>query len=113
MHCRPKVRDRRRPIDGSLTFAMLLVLAMSLVAALPVFAEGYRFLTRSKRRAATRARLARFPSPDAMWAMACATREVKARYEEVVRIVERRRSRQGPRLHLPHLRRRLTPWRSG
>ena len=47
-----------------LTFALLLVLAMSLVVALPVFAEGYRFLTRSKRKAATRARLARLPQPD-------------------------------------------------
>jgi hypothetical protein len=96
-----------------LTFGLLLTLAMSLVAALPVFAEGYRFLTRSKRRAARRARLARLPPAEE--ALKDADRdeivayllellddgdvgeslrdeEVKARYEEVVRIVERRRS---------------------
>ena len=96
-----------------LTFALLLVLAMSLVVALPVFAEGYRFLTRSKRKAATRARLARLPQPDEALKDAdheeivtylsellgdgevgdsLRDEEVKARYEEVVRIVERRRS---------------------
>jgi hypothetical protein len=96
-----------------LTFALLMALAMSLVAALPVFAEGYRFLTRSKRKAATRARLARLPSPEEALKDAdhdeivayllellgdgdvgdgLRDEEVKTRYEEVVRIVERRRS---------------------
>jgi hypothetical protein len=96
-----------------LTFALLLALAMSLVGALPVFAEVYRFLTRSKRKAATRARLARLPPPEEALRDAdhdeivayllellgdgevgddLRDEELKARYEEVVRIVERRRS---------------------
>ena len=96
-----------------LTLALLMLLAMSLLMALPVFAEGYRFLTRSKRRAATRARLARLPPPeealkdadhdeivaylsellgDGEVGDSLRDPEVKARYEEVVRIVERRRS---------------------
>ena len=96
-----------------LTLALLMLLAMSLLVALPVFAEGYRFLTRSKRREATRARLARLPPPeealkdadhdqivdylsellgDGEVGDSLRDEEVRARYEEVVRIVQRRRS---------------------
>jgi hypothetical protein len=97
-----------------LTFVLLSLLVMSLLVALPVFAEGYRFLTRSKRRAATRARLARLPPPEEALKDAdhdqivayllellddgeevgesLRDKEVKARYDEVMRIVERRRS---------------------
>jgi hypothetical protein len=96
------------------TLALLLVFAASVFVALPAFAEGYRFLTRSKRKAATRARLARLPPPEE--ALKNADRdevvaylrellrdgegdalrdeEVNARFEEVVRIVERRESRR-------------------
>jgi hypothetical protein len=99
------------------TFALILLLAIQCFLALPALPEVYRFLTRSKRRAATRARLARLPPPEE--ALKEADRddivaylyellgdgevgdslredeEVKARFEEVVRIVERRRSRKG------------------
>ena len=98
-----------------LTFALLLLLAASFVAALPLFAEAYRFLTRSKRRAATRARLGRLPPPeealkdadhdqivdylsellgDGEVSDSPRDEEVRTRYEEVVRIVRRRRSRK-------------------
>jgi hypothetical protein len=96
-----------------LTFVLLALLVMSLLVALPAFAEGYRFLTRAKRREATRARLARLPPPEEALKDAdhdeivdylsellgdgevgdtLRDEEVRARYEEVVRIVERRRS---------------------
>jgi hypothetical protein len=96
-----------------LTFALLLLLAIACFLALPAFAEVYRLLTRPKRRAATRARLARLPSPEEALKDAdhdeivaylrellgdgdegdgLDDEEVKARFEEVVRIVERRRS---------------------
>jgi hypothetical protein len=96
-----------------LTFALLLPLAMSCLLLLPAFADAYRFLTRSKRRAATRARLACLPPPEEALKNAdhdevvaylrelfrnghggdgLRDPEIKARFEEVVRIVERRRS---------------------
>jgi hypothetical protein len=93
-----------------LTFALVLLLAIACFLLLPAFADAYRFLTRSKRRAATRARLARLPSPEEALKGAdhdevvaylrelfgegdgLDDEEVKARFEEVVRIVERRRS---------------------
>jgi hypothetical protein len=96
------------------TFALILLLVISLFMALPVFAETYRFLTRSKRKAATRARLARLPPPEEALkdaahdeivaylrelladgeGEALRDEEVKARFEEVVRIVERREARR-------------------
>jgi hypothetical protein len=94
-----------------LTLALVLLLAGSCVVALPAFAEAYRFLTRGRRKAATRARLARLPPPEEALKGAdgdeivaylrelfgngktgdgLRDEEVKARFEEVVRIVERR-----------------------
>ena len=95
-----------------LTFALILLLAISCFMLLPAVGDAYRFLTRSKRKAVTRARLARLPPPEE--ALRDADRqevvaylralladdggdglddeEVEARFEEVVRIVERRRS---------------------
>ena len=96
-----------------LTFALLALLAMACFLALPIVGEAYRFLTRPRRRAATRARLARLPPPeealrdadhdeivayllelldDGEVGDSLRDKEVKARYDEVVRIVERRRS---------------------
>lgn len=96
-----------------LTFALLVLLAISCFLALPVVGEAYRFLTRPKRKAATRARLARLPPPedalkdadhdeivayllelldDGEVGESLRDPAVKVRYEEVVRIVERRRS---------------------
>jgi hypothetical protein len=96
-----------------LTFALVLLLAIACFLALPAFAEVYRFLTRPKRRAATRARLARLPPPEEALKDAdhdevvaylrelfgngdggdgLNDEQVKARFEEVARIVERRRS---------------------
>jgi hypothetical protein len=96
-----------------LTFALLLPLAMSCFLLLPAFADAYRFLTRSKRQAATRSRLARLPPPEEALKDAdhdevvaylrellangdggdgWDDKEVEARFDEVVRIVERRRS---------------------
>jgi hypothetical protein len=96
------------------TFALILLLTVSCLMLLPALGDAYRFLTRSKRKAVTRARLARLPSPEE--ALKHADREevvaylrelladdggdglddeeVKARFEEVVRIVERRKARQ-------------------
>jgi hypothetical protein len=94
------------------TLFLILIWIPLLVLALPIFQDVYRFLTRSKRKAITRARLARLPPPEE--ALENADREevvaylrklfaddggddlddeeVKARFEEVVRIVERRTS---------------------
>jgi hypothetical protein len=95
------------------TFALILLFVLSCVVALPAWPELRRLLTRRKRKAATRKRLARLPPPaealrDADHEEIVAylrelfghgdggdglgNEEVKARYEEVVRIVERRRS---------------------
>jgi hypothetical protein len=96
-------------------YALFLILVwMALFAfALPIFRDVYRFLTRSKRQAATRARLAQLPPPekalkdadrdqvaeyllelfgDGDVSEVFSDREVKARFDEVVRFVERRRS---------------------
>jgi hypothetical protein len=95
------------------TFALILLGAVSYLMALPACGDVYRLLTRRKREAATRARLARLPPPEK--ALEDADRdeivaylrellgagevgealrddEVKARFEEVVRIVDRRTS---------------------
>jgi hypothetical protein len=96
------------------TFALILLLAISCFMLLPAVGDAYRFLTRSKRKAITRARLARLPPPEE--ALKDADREevvaylrelvaddggdglddeeVEARFEEVVRIVERRKARK-------------------
>jgi hypothetical protein len=97
------------------TLALILLLVLSCVAALPAWSEAYRFLTRRKRKAITRARLARLPPPEEALKDAdhdevvaylrelfgngdggdgMGDEEVKARFEEVARIVERRRSRK-------------------
>jgi hypothetical protein len=96
-----------------LTLTLIFLLAISCVVALPAWPEVYRLLTRRKREAAARERLARLPPPeevlrdadhdeivaylsellgDGAVGDALRNKEVKARYEEVVRIVERRRS---------------------
>jgi hypothetical protein len=101
-----------------LTLALIFLLAISCVVALPAWPEVYRLLTRRKREAAARERLARLPPPeealrdadhdeivaylgellgDGEVGDALRNKEVKARYEEVVRIVERRRSGRPPR----------------
>jgi hypothetical protein len=94
------------------TLFLILIWIPLLALALPIFQDVYRFLTRSKRKAVTRARLARLPPPEE--ALKDADREevvaylrellaedggdglddedVKARFEEVARTVERRRS---------------------
>ena len=97
-----------------LTFALILLLAISCFMLLPAVGDAYRFLTRSKRKALTRARLARLPPPEEALKDAdhdeivaylrellaedggdgLDDEEVKARFEEIVRIVERRRSRK-------------------
>ena len=95
------------------TLALIFLLAISCVVALPAWSELYRLLTRRKREAATRERLARLLPPeqalrdadhdeivaylrellaDGEVGDALRNKEVKTRYEEVVRIVERRRS---------------------
>jgi hypothetical protein len=95
------------------TFALILLFILSCVVALPAWPELYRLLTTRKREAAARERLARLPPPeealrdadhdeivaylsellgDGEVGDALRNKEVKARYEEVVRIVERRRS---------------------
>jgi hypothetical protein len=95
------------------TLFLILIWIPLLALALPVFEDVYRFLTRSKRKAATRARLARLPPPeealkdadhdeivayllelldDGEVGDSLRDEEVKARFEEIVRIVERRRS---------------------
>jgi hypothetical protein len=98
------------------TLVLVLLMASSCVVALPALAEAYRFLTRGKRKAATRARLARLPLPEEALKDAdgdeivaylrelfgnpktsdgLRDEEIKARFEEVVRIVKRReRSRR-------------------
>ena len=79
----------------------------------PAVVDGYRFLTRSKRKAVTRTRLAHLPPPEEALRDADGheivdylrellddggdgldNEEVKARFEEVVRIVERREARE-------------------
>jgi hypothetical protein len=97
-----------------LTFALILLLAISCFMLLPAVGDAYRFLTRSKRKAVTRARLARLPPPEEALSDAegheivdylrelladdggdaLEDEDVKARFEEVLRIVERRRSRE-------------------
>jgi hypothetical protein len=95
------------------TLFLILIWIPLFALALPIFGDVYRFLTRPKREAARRARLARLPPPEE--ALKVADRdefvaylrellgdedlsevfrdeEVKARFEEVERIVERRRS---------------------
>jgi hypothetical protein len=95
------------------TFASILLLLISWFMLLPAVGDAYRFLTRRKRKAATRARLARLPPPEEALKNAdheevvaylralfgngdggdgLRDEEVKARFEEVARIVERRRS---------------------
>jgi hypothetical protein len=97
-----------------ITFALSFLLAISCFMALPAVGDAYRFLTRSKRKAVTRTRLARLPPPEEALSNADGHEivdylrelladdggdgldddEVKARFEEVVRIVERRRPRK-------------------
>ena len=94
------------------TLFLILIWIPLLALAMPIFQDVYRFLTRSKRKAITQARLARLPPPEE--ALKHANREefvaylrelladdggdglddedVKARFEEIVRIVERRTS---------------------
>jgi hypothetical protein len=97
------------------TLFLILIWIPLLALALPIFEDLYRFLTRSKRKAATRARLARLPPPsealegadgheivaylsellgDGEVGDALRDEEVKARFEEIVRIVERREARK-------------------
>src|SRR5919198_6502740 len=104
---------RKRAMDA-FTFALILLFILSCVVALPAWPALYRLLTTRKREAAARERLARLPPPEEALTgrgsrrgrrlperaarrrrggrRFCATRRVKTRYEEVVRIVERRRS---------------------
>jgi hypothetical protein len=99
--------------------ALIMLLIISCVLALPAFAEAHRFLTRGRRKAATRARLARLPPPEEALkdsdgdeivaylrelfgnpktSDGLRDEEIKARFEEVVRIVKRReRSRRRSR----------------
>jgi hypothetical protein len=95
------------------TFGLILLLLISCFMLLPAVGDAYRFLTRRKRKAVTRARLARLPPPEEALKDAghdevvaylrelfgngdggdgLRDEEVKARFEEVARIVERRRS---------------------
>jgi hypothetical protein len=96
------------------TLGLVFLLVMSFVVALPAFADAYRLLMRRRRKPARRARLARLPPPEEALkeadgdeivaylrelfadgeGEALRDEEVKARFEEVVRIVERRTSRQ-------------------
>ena len=94
------------------TFALILLLAISCFMLLPAVGDAHRFLTRSKRKAATRARLAGLPPPEEALKGADGgeivaylrellaegdawdDEEVEARFEEVVRIVERREARK-------------------
>src|SRR5438552_14627547 len=95
------------------TFALILLGAIAYLMLLPAFVDAYRFLTRSKRKAARRARLARLPSPEALRDAdgdeivaylrellaggdgdALRDEEVKARFDQIVRIVERREARK-------------------
>src|SRR5919198_1872415 len=103
---------RKRAMDA-FTFALILLFILSCVVALPAWPALYRLLTTRKREAAARERLARLPLPeealrdadhdeivaylsellgDGEVGDALRNKEVKTRYEEVVRIVERRRS---------------------
>jgi hypothetical protein len=95
------------------TFALILLGAISYLMLLPAVGDAYRFLTRSKRKAATRARLARLPPPEDVLGDASGheivaylrelladdggdgldDEDVKARFEGVVRIVEQREAR--------------------
>ena len=95
-----------------LTLALTVLMAFSCFLGLPAVGDAYRFLTRSKRKAVTRARLARLPppeealkDPDREEVVAYLRKlladdggdglddeEVNARFEEVVRIVQRRRA---------------------
>jgi len=99
-------------MDPFTLFLILCWIAL-LGLALPMFGDAYRFLTRSKREAATRARLARLPPPeealkdadrdkvvaylrellgDGDASDAFRDEEIKARLDEVVRFAERRKS---------------------
>jgi hypothetical protein len=96
------------------TLALIFLLVLSCAVAFPAWSEVYRLLTRWKRKAATRERLARLPPPeealkdadqdklvaylyellgDGEVGDALRDEEVKARFDEVARIVERRRKR--------------------
>jgi hypothetical protein len=97
-----------------LTFALTSLLAFSCFLALPAVVDAYRLLTRRKRKAVTRTRLARLPPPEEALrdadgyeivdylrelladdgGDALEDEEVKARFEAVVRIVERREARK-------------------
>jgi hypothetical protein len=98
------------------TFGLILLLLISCFMLLPAVGDAYRFLTRGKRKAATRARLARLPPPEEALKDAdhdevvaylrelfgsgergdgLDDEEVKTRFEEVARIVERRRFGKG------------------
>jgi len=98
------------------TFALILLFVLSCAVALPAWPELYRLVTRRKRKAITRARLARLPPPEEALKRAgqdevvaylrklfgngdggdgLCDGEVKARFDEVVRIVERRRAAKG------------------
>jgi hypothetical protein len=96
------------------TFALILLGAISYLMLLPAVVDAFRFLTRSRRKAARRARLERLPAPEETLGDAAGheivaylrelfpdgdddawqDEEVKARYEEIVRIVERREARK-------------------
>jgi hypothetical protein len=103
-----------RAIHGCFTLALIFLLVLSCAVAFPAWSEVYRLLTRWKRKAATRERLARLPPPeealkdadqdklvaylyellgDGEVGDALRDEEIKARFDEVARIVERRRKR--------------------
>jgi hypothetical protein len=105
-----------------LTLFLILIWIPLLALALPLFGDVYRLLTRSKRKAAWRARLARLPPPEealreaggdevAAYLLALLPDgdpteffrdpELQARFEEVERIVARRRAADAAAVRRP------------